>query len=174
MKQEEVIRKIDELAKEKNERIAQLEKQLETERSLNNALESRAQSFEKQLEGFQKLKEALAVILPTGIANKSAETRNLTITESELQVNLKNADPIVKEVNVETGDGKVLWALHKAAKPISASEIQEILAEAGRLIKQTTLAPTLGGLVKEGWVIKEGLTKDTKYRLPSGVKYEKS
>jgi hypothetical protein len=106
-------------------------------------------------------------------ANASAQSakETLNLNHKELVVNLTHAE---KETNLTTGTvmGKVLFcALTELPKEkFSETELSEALRERGWNVPHNTLAPTLGGLVRDGYLVKiEGL-RPTRYRLPLKTK----
>jgi len=95
----------------------------------------------------------------------------LTLEHKELVVNLAHGE---KEINLTTGTviGKVLYcALTELDKEgFSQVELSDALKDHGWNIPQTTLAPTLGRLVKDGNLVRVEGSKPMEYRLPGKVK----
>ena len=95
-------------------------------------------------------------------------------------VNMEHEETIVnvshreKEINMTTGTvvGKVLFcALTDLPREgFSEAELSGALKERGWNHGHSTLAPTLGGLARDGALIRIEKTKPTKYRLPQNVK----
>lgn len=132
--------------------------------------------LEKGLDGVQKLREALAQFLALDTAPAATPAQStketLNLSHKELIVNLAHEE---REVNMTTSTvvGKVLFcALTELKKDgFTEAELSEALKEHGWNHGHSTLAPTLGGLVKEGHLIRlDGKPKPTKYRLPTKLK----
>ena len=123
--------------------------------------------------GVQKLREALrrllaldAVPAPSQLAKET-----LNLNHKELVVNQAHEE---KELNLTTATvmGKVLFsALTALSKEgFSEAELSETLKEHGWNVPHNTLAPTLGGLVRDGYLLKIEGARPAKYRLPQKVK----
>ncbi len=131
------------------------------------------EELQKRADGVQKLREALRVLLALDIVSASARPtkETLNLNHKELVVNLAHEE---KELNMTTGTviGKVLFsALTELSKEgFSEAELSEILKEHGWNVPHNTLAPTMGGLVRDGYLVKLEGAKPAKYRLPSKVK----
>ena len=133
------------------------------------------QELQKRADGVLKLREVLiqllgldAVSAPVSVQS-TKETLNLK--HKELAVNLAHEE---RELNMTTGTvmGKVLFcALTELAKEgFNEAELSETLKEHGWNVLHNTLAPTLGGLVRDGYLVKLEGIKPAKYRLPEKVK----
>lgn len=120
-----------------------------------------------------KLKEFLTQFLAlepaAGLGQPSTTTMNLE--ERELIVNVTHQEG---EVNMTTGTvvGKILFcALTELPKEgFSEGDLAETLKEHGWNIFHNTLAPSLGGLVKDGYLVKLEGTRPSRYRLPGKLK----
>jgi len=68
--------------------------------------------------------------------------------------------------------GKVLFSAltELSNEGFSEAELSDTLKEHGWNIPHNTLAPTLGGLVRDGYLVKLEGIKPAKYRLPKKVK----
>ncbi len=131
------------------------------------------EELQKRADGMQKLREALRELLALDIVSASAQPakETLNLNHKELVVNLAHEE---KELNMTTGTvmGKVLFtALTELPKEgFSEAELSETLKEHGWNVPHNTLAPTMGGLVRDGYLMKLEGARPAKYRLPSKVK----
>jgi len=89
----------------------------------------------------------------------------------ELVVNLSHVEKPV-EMNTDTIVGKIMLCMIKDLEGDLPTEeqISNALLERGWNIGHTTLAPTLGGIVKQGYIMRIPNTKPSKYRLPTKLK----
>jgi hypothetical protein len=131
------------------------------------------QELQKRADGVLKLREVLIQLmgLDTVPAPAQSTKETLNLKHKELVVNLAHEE---KELNMTTRTvmGKVLFcALTELSKEgFSEAELSEILKEHGWNVLHNTLAPTLGGLVRDGYLVKLEGIKPAKYRLPEKVK----
>jgi hypothetical protein len=131
------------------------------------------EELRKEADGVQKLREALRQLLALDTVSAPAQSdkETLNLNHKELVVNLAHEE---KEVNLTTGTvmGKILFsALTELSKEgFSEAELSETLKEHGWNVLHNTLAPTLGGLVRDGYLVKLEGTKPARYRLPEKVK----
>lgn len=131
------------------------------------------EELEKALKESNEIRAALARWLapfqPVGTGQKTGINANLE--ETQLSVNLSHQE---KQVNMTTGTviGKILYcALTELSKEgFSESELTVALKERGWNVGHSTLAPSLGGLVRDGYLIKLAGTRPSKYRLPVKLK----
>jgi DNA-binding HxlR family transcriptional regulator len=138
------------------------------------------QGLVKDLEGLvaggRKLAEALRDFLapyinfPQNVVPRKANSLNVNLEETQLAVDVTHKE---EDVNLSTATvtGKVVFcALTELSKDgFSEAELSETLKEHSWNVGHNTLAPTLGGLVRDGYLVKiEG--KPAKYRLPTKVK----
>jgi len=127
----------------------------------------------RKTEGVEKLREAMVEFLNLDRASVPAGTSKavLNLEHKELVVNLAHGE---KEINLTTGTviGKVLYcALTELDKEgFSQVDLSDALKDHGWNIPQTTLAPTLGRLVKDGNLVRVEGSKPMEYRLPGKVK----
>ncbi len=131
------------------------------------------EELRKGADGVLKLREALRQLLALDTVSAPAQStkETLNLNHKELVVNLAHEE---KELNMTTGTvmGKVLFsALTELPKEgFSEAELSEILKEHAWNVPHNTLAPTMGGLVRDGYLVKLEGAKPAKYRLPSKVK----
>lgn len=131
------------------------------------------EDLQKRADGARNLREALRqfIALDAVVPQVQAGKETLNLNHKELVVNLAHEE---KELNMTTGTvmGKVLFsALTELSKEgFSEAELSEALKEHGWNVPHNTLAPTLGGLVRDGYLMKLAGTKPAKYRLPQKVK----
>lgn len=96
---------------------------------------------------------------------------NVNLEETQLTVNVTHQE---KDVNMTTATvlGKVLYcALTELPKEgFSEAELAGELKEHGWNIGHSTLAPTLGGCVRDGYLVKADDSRPAKYRLPVKLK----
>jgi len=124
-------------------------------------------------EAVEKLREALIGFLGPGavFTAKTQPIDILNLEHRELVVNLTHEE---KELNLTTGTviGKVLFcALTELSKDgFSEAELSEALRENGWNVPHNTLAPTLGGLARDGTLVRLEGIKPARYRLPAKVK----
>jgi hypothetical protein len=133
------------------------------------------EELRKQVDGVLKLREVLIQLLgvdavPTSVPGQSVK-ETLNLNHKELVVNLAHEE---KELNMTTGTvmGKVLFSAltHLSKDGFSEAELSDTLKEHGWNVPHNTLAPTLGGLVRDGYLVKLEGIKPAKYRLPNKVK----
>lgn len=102
---------------------------------------------------------------------KTQPIETLNLEHRELVVNLAHEE---KELNMTTGTvvGKVLFcAVTELSKDgFSEADLSEILKEHGWNVPHNTLAPTLGGLARDGTLLRLEGMKPARYRLPQKVK----
>jgi len=131
------------------------------------------EKLQKRADAVLKLTEALRQLLALDMVPTPAQPnkQTLNLNHKELVVNLAHEE---KELNMTTGTvmGKVLFcALTELSKEgFSEAELSETLKEHGWNVPHNTLAPTLGGLVRDGYLVKLEGVKPAKYRLPNKVK----
>lgn len=119
--------------------------------------------------GTEKLRAALVgfLDLQNGPRPAAGGKETINLTEKELTVNLSHEETEVG-LTTKTVTGKVVFCgLQDLAKEgFSEAALSGCLKERGWNVGHSTLAPTLGGLVKDGYLIRlEG--KPAKYRLPT-------
>jgi len=130
------------------------------------------------VDAAQKLKEALLQFLPTAASGPGylapggkVTKETLNLDHKELVVNLAHEE---KELTMTTATkvGEVMFcALTELSKDgFSEAELSDVLKDHGWNVPHNTLAPTLGGLVRDGYLVKLEGTRPTKYRLPKKVK----
>jgi len=127
----------------------------------------------KRADSTEKLREVLIQFLGPGAVytakTQPAETINLE--HRELVVNLSHVE---KELNLNTGTvmGKVLFCglTELPREGFSEAELAENLKEHGWNIPHNTLAPTMGGLVRDGYLLRIEGARPAKYRLPERVR----
>ena len=129
--------------------------------------------LQKRVGAGNKLIEALRQLLALDAASALAQPvkETLNLNHKELVVNLGHEE---KEVNLTTATvmGKVLFSAltELSNEGFSEAELSDTLKEHGWNIPHNTLAPTLGGLVRDGYLVKLEGIKPAKYRLPKKVK----
>lgn len=133
-------------------------------------------TLEAKATGVQKLsellREALRLLgLDTLTASAQPVKETLNLGHKELVVNLAHEERDVS-MTTETVVGKILFCgLTELSKEgFGEAELSEILKEHGWNIGHTTLAPTLGGMVRDGYLVRIEGTRPAKYRLPQKVK----
>lgn len=133
------------------------------------------EQMQKRAGATQKLKEALAEFMELdsisapALARSTKETLNLK--HKELAVNLTHEEKVLN-MTTDTVNGKVLFcALTELPKNgFCEAELSENLKEHGWNVGHTTLAPQLGGLVRDGYLVKLEGSRPSKYRLPGKLK----
>lgn len=124
----------------------------------------------KKADAVEKLREVLIQFFSPG-APFTAKTQPINLEHRELVVTLTHEE---KELNLTTGtvNGKVLFcALTELSKDgFSEAELSEALKEHGWNVPHNTLAPTLGGLARDGYLLRIEGARPAKYRLPQKVK----
>jgi len=121
----------------------------------------------------EALRDAMVQFLGVGaaFAAKAQPLEALNLEHRELVVNLTHKE---RELNLTTGtvNGKILFcALTELSKDgFSEMELSEALREHGWNILHNTLAPSLGGLVRDGTLVRLEGIKPARYRLPTKVK----
>jgi len=127
----------------------------------------------EKAKAVEKLREVLIEFLGPGtiLTAKTQPKEVLNLEHRELVVNLTHEE---KELTMTTGTvmGKVLFcAVTELSKDgFSESDLLEALKEHGWNVPHNTLAPTLGGLVRDGTLIRVEGIKPARYRLPTKVK----
>lgn len=124
----------------------------------------------KENNGFQKLKDALAEILPNTVSSPSVNGKTtFNITEQGLDVNIKHGNNQVINFNTEVKEGQVMYCITKELpkEGFTVPELQDKLQEHGWIIKDTTLRATLSIWTGKGYLIKT----DKGYRLPNLVNF---
>jgi len=132
------------------------------------------EGLKKRADTMEKLREVLIQFLGPNVvfpASTQPGKETLNLTHKELTVNLTHEE---KELKLTTGTvmGKVLFcALTELSKEgFSEAELSEALKEHGWNVPHNTLAPTLGGLARDGTLVRLEGVKPAKYRLPQKVK----
>jgi hypothetical protein len=130
-------------------------------------------AWEQERKTTEKLRAALVEFLALdgprpAIVAGGKET--ISLTEKELAVTVSHEE---KALNMTTATvvGKILFAgLTDLSKDgFSEAQLSECLKEHGWNVGHSTLAPTLGNLVRDGYLVRlEG--KPAKYRLPTKMK----
>ena len=132
-------------------------------------------ALQKRSNGLKALREALMdLLLP--LPHLAAQDANqatqetLNLNHKELVVNVSHEE---KELKLTTGTvmGKVLFcALTELPREgFNETELSESLKERGWNVPHNTLAPTLGGLVRDGNLVRVE-ARPMKYRLPARVR----
>jgi len=168
------------LKEEVSAKLTELENRVKNLKDWKQKYEEDKRKWDEEKEGLlkrigavEKLREILIQFL--GLDTVSAPTQAtkevLSLDHKELVVNLAHEE---KELNMTTGTvmGKVLFAaLTELSKEgFNEAELSDILKEHGWNVPHNTLAPTLGGLVRDGYLVKLEGIKPAKYRLPKKVK----
>jgi len=128
----------------------------------------------EKAKAVEKLRAILIEFLgPAVFTTNTQPVEILNLEHKKLVVNLTHEE---RELNMttETVNGKILFcALTELSKGgFTEAELSEALKEHGWNIGHTTLAPNLGGLARDGYLIRiEG--KPTRYRLPQKVKFKR-
>lgn len=163
------------------ERLEALEKRVANQRDWKQRYDEEKDKWDKERETLLKslgvvgkLKEIFSQFL--GLDSVSTPPQQnvtkgiLNLNHEELAVNLTHN---LKEINKTTGTvvGQILFcALTELPKDgFTEAELTESLKEHGWNVGRNTLAPTLGGLVKDGSLIRLNV-RPAKYRLPHKVK----
>lgn len=127
----------------------------------------------KAAEPANKLKEFLTQFLALESAAGAAKPNALKVNleETELIVSVSHQE---KEVDMTTGTvvGKILFcaSTELTKDGFSEADLTEVLKEHGWNILHNTLAPTLGGLVRDGYLVKLEGSRPARYRLPGKLK----
>lgn len=137
-------------------------------------LTKKVESIEQAMQIVEKLRKSLrelinlggVVPMPVPVDGKTI----VSLDHKELEVNLIHSE---KVVNMTTGTviGRVMYcaSTELSKEGFSEAELSEALKEHGWNHPHNTLAPTVGGLVKDGNLVRiEG--KPARYRLPAKVK----
>jgi len=128
--------------------------------------------LEDKLANAEKLSQGLRDFLGVGQSVASpSQSKEVSLTHKELVVNLTHEE---KELNMTTStvNGKILYcALTELPKEgFSEVELSDVLKEHGWNVPHNTLAPNLGGLARDGTLVRVEGSKPMKYRLPRKVK----
>jgi len=167
----EITDKLDELEK----RVAEIKDWKHKYEEEKQRWDEERTQLQKRVEATQKLKEAMLQFLELDSISASAPARatkeKLNLGHKELVVNLTHEE---KELNMTTNtvNGKILFcALTELSRDgFSEDELSEALKEHGWNVPHTTLAPNLGGLARDGTLVRLEGAKPAKYRLPGKVK----
>jgi len=165
----EVLAKLAEL----ESRVAQIKDWKQKYEEDKRRWDEEKKELRKGTGAVQKLGEALRQLLALDIVSAPAQPgkETLNLNHKELVVNLAHEE---KELNMTTGTvmGKVLFSALTglSKKGFSEAELSDTLKEHGWNVPHNTLAPTLGGLVRDGYLVKLEGAKPAKYRLPLKVK----
>jgi len=128
--------------------------------------------LKKEIEVFEKLREFLRGWLKVETLPVQAGKVKMNLTHNELTVNLTHEE---REVNLTTGTapGKVLFAAltDLSKEGFTELELSPVLSDHGWNVPHNTLAPTLGGMVRDGYLVRIEGTRPTKYRLPTKLKF---
>ena len=154
---------------EASDRLAALESRVA-------ALKDWKAKYEHERKRTEKLRDALrefigfdAVTQMVGAPSASTK-ETLQLTAKDLVVNVSHEEK-VRNLTTDTVIGKVLFCgLTDLAAPgeFSEAQLSGALAERGWNIGHSTLGPTLGGLVRDGYLIRtQG--KPMRYRMPTKV-----
>ena len=165
----ELEKKIEELEQtipDLRGRIAGLE-------ALKKEHESKIKTAKEQLDAVETFKKALIPFIPQLSQQVSTSAvKGLDIGNQEVVQKITDVPPEVIKFSPTTLEGKVMWAVWKLNKPSGYSEISDYLKEAKKPISDNSLSPTLGSLVKQGNLIREGKKKGTTYRFPKNIRVE--
>ena len=161
-----------------SDRVTQIENRVAELKDWKRKYEDDEQKWKREKKGLleqagesEKLRDVLRQFLDLNhMPAHVATTETVNLLQKELVVNLTHEE---KETNMTTGTvvGKTLFcALTDLPREgFSEAELSGSLKEHGWNVGHSTLAPTLGNLVRDGYLIKlEG--KPAKYRLPDQVK----
>lgn len=165
----EITDKLDELER----RIAEIKDWKQKYEDGKREWDRERKELVKAAEVTNKLKEFLTQFLALEPAAGPGQpsTTKINLEEKELIVNLAHQEV---EVNMTTGTvvGKILFcATTELTKDgFSEADLAEALKEHGWNILHNTLAPTLGGLVRDGHLVKLEGTRPSRYRLPGKLK----
>lgn len=169
----EITDRLDALEK----RVAQLKDWKQKYEQEKKKWTSEKKDLEELVAGARKLAEVLWGILapyfkPAEAAvPRQAGSLNVNLEENQLTVNVTHQE---KDVNMTTATvlGKVLFcALTELPKEgFSEAELAGELKEHGWNIGHSTLAPTLGGCIRDGYLVKADDSRPAKYRLPVKLK----
>lgn len=180
--------RVKELEAKLNDRAkahSKIEEEYEKERQKAVKLISELQD---KLKHFEYFEEALRGILEPYMVNlfkvareTAAQTQISQNTTTELTIQperlkVKVEGETVKHVKVQTSTikGQVLYVAAKELPKTgwTEDEAKAKMAEHSWNVDHNTLAPTLGGLTKEGILIRIEGKKPYQYRLPTYVEYE--
>lgn len=165
----EITDKLDELEK----RVAGIKDWKQKYEAAKVQWESDRKELVQSAEVSNKFKEAMTQFLALASAAGPGQPSKATINlkEKELVINLTHEE---KPVNMTTDTvvGKILFAASSELPKDGFSEgaLSESLKERGWNVGHSTLAPTLGGLVKDGYLIRLEGTRPARYRLPGKQK----
>jgi len=101
----------------------------------------------------------------------SPDARTMNLQEQQTVVNISHEE---KPVNLTTNTvvGKILYvALTELKDGFTSEELMAHLAEHGWPIGPNTISPTVGGMVKNGSLVRLPDTKPPKFRTPMLVKF---
>lgn len=170
-KYEKLRKEFDELCDE----VTRLKKDKEKlTRDLNNA-KSLLQKVEDDMELLDELRMVMQRVFPNLTRTVEVpETTKTTVNleHKEFVYNIKHKEETVN-VETDTVAGKVLFCVVKdfAEKEFAEADLSKVLVEYGWNIGHSTLAPTLGNLVKDGKLVKIK-ARPIRYRLPKNVKFK--
>jgi len=137
-------------------------------------LKLRLEKLRTDSEAVQKIREGLTQLLPS-VPSTGAEIskeRTMEVTHVEVLTKTIHSEEIEK-LTTKTVIGKILYAAQTDLKDKewSEQEISDAMIEYGWNISHSTLAPTLGGMVRDGLLVRvEG--RPARYRIPTKKKFE--
>ena len=193
---EEAEKKLKELREEKGklkEDITALERRNKTQAKSIQQMDEKLKAFEQFEraligpfmavieEHFEKIKAEIQASLPKLVKQhlKTLPTptldtpQRIDVKHTEFIYNIShNEEPV--SINTKTVVGKILFCSVKdlSEKEFTEDDLSKAMLEYGWNVKHNTLAPTLGGLVKEGKLVKVPKTRPIRpirYRLPSKI-----
>ena len=144
---------------------AKLAKDLDNAKAVIDKVEDEIELLEDIKMVFSKLVPSL----PQEVIQVPASKTIVDLEHKEFIYNISHKQEPVS-VNTQTVIGKVLFCSVKnlSQKEFTEIDLSKALLEYGWNIKHSTLAPTLGGLVKEGKLVRIKIKgKPIRYRLPS-------
>jgi len=168
----EAMQKVEEIKKLWN--IDEMQETIAKFKDETANLKLRLEKLQTDSEAVQKIREGLAQLLPN-VPSTGAEIskeRTMEVTHVEVLTKTIHSDEIEK-LTTKTVIGKILWAAQKELpdKEWSEQEVSDAMVEWGWNISHSTLAPTLGGMVKDGALVRiQG--RPARYRIPTKKKFE--
>jgi len=166
--------------------LAELKQELQGLRGQVEGAKTTIEELQKKTEKYENFVKAFLEIMPSApTAPEVKEGQKITLETEMTEISLQAKVP--KEVSMTTKNpsGKLMFcavqlhnkALQRAEQEMAGSsqaltpiftsaELQKEAAEYGWLISNIIIGKTLGSIIREGWLLKEG----EGYRLPTKLK----
>jgi len=167
----EAMQKVEEIKSQWS--VEEMQKTIMQLKDENLDLKKQLKRAEKVSRVFKEFVDILIEYLPAQKPEVMEKSVKLDLDHTEMQIEIKHKEETVS-LKTDTVLGKVMYvAVNEFQnKEFTERELTEILLEHGWNIKHSTLAPSLGNLVKNGWLIRVPKTRPTRYRLPKRIKIE--